>query len=730
MSIKKEKKGVNRPDEGLKPKEFLPSKESKKFLKGSAESKKTPSRDERVKPSLWHKLHSIKVKLAIGLLIPVILLGVYGWYSYNTSEKALKNTYERSAKDTTNAIGTYLNLGFVMIDKSSMEISLDLNISKFFKLTLEENNNAPKSVEDISARLSLGKQMNSFISDIHLIGSNGYGISTAGQINENLYRTILDSDIGKQFKEKKSQFYWRGNHSELDKILLSNNQPYNTDEYATSIIRKLNGGMGYVVFDISSKSITDMFSKYNLGKGSILGYITGDGREVLVNTERKSIFNELSFYKDTIKSNQLNGFSYETYNGSSYAFVYSKLSDSDGMVCALIPKSTILGEVQKIKAWSIGLVSASCLVAILLVIFIAGGITRAITMINRSISLLSKGDLTAQFDTKRKDEFSILSSGITDMMSDMRTLIGEVQEVGGTVSSSAKNLSSTADDLLDTTKGISRTIDEVGQGIIQQSEDTERCLVQMSHLSGQINQVYTNTNEIEQIANNTQNITGEGIEIISELSIKSKATSEITQDVIQKIQEFNAQSKKIEGFVNIIDEIASQTNLLSLNASIEAARAGEAGKGFAVVAQEIRKLADQTVNAAKQIQITVKDINTQNDETVRTAEEAEHIVASQTKSLDKTVQVFDNINHHVNDLALNLNDILQRVKTIETAKDDMLTAIQNISAVTEQTAASSEEVNATAINQVDSVERLQTAAKVLESDARKLEAAIQFFKIS
>jgi len=315
-------------------------------------------------------------------------------------------------------------------------------------------------------------------------------------------------------------------------------------------------------------------------------------------------------------------------------------------------------------------------------------------------------------------------------MSNMRTLIGEVQEVGGTVSGSAESLSVTAGDLLDATKGISRTIEEIGQGIVQQAEDTERCLVQMSNLSDQINQVYTNTNEIEQIANNTQVVASEGMDIIDELNNKSKATSEITQDVIRKIQEFEVQSKKIEGFVNIIDNIASQTNLLSLNASIEAARAGEAGRGFAVVAEEIRKLADQSVNAAKQIQNTVKDIDVQNKETVNTAERAESIVASQTEALAKTVNVFDNISSHVNDLAINLNDILKRLKVIETAKDDTLNAIQNISAVTEQTSASSQEVNATAINQVDSVERLQVAAHVLEEDARKLEDAIKFFKIS
>src|SRR5690606_33595172 len=163
------------------------------------------------------------------------------------------------------------------------------------------------------------------------------------------------------------------------------------------------------------------------------------------------------------------------------------------------------------------------------------------------------------------------------------------------------------------------------------------------------------------------------------LSSKSKATAEITHDVIQKIMEFEVKSKEIEGFVNIINGIAEQTNLLSLNASIEAARAGDAGRGFAVVAEEIRKLADQSMKEANEIKNTVKAIKLQNVEAVETAKKAESIVATQTEALSHTVKVFENISKHVNQLVANMNDILSRLKTIESAKEDTLNAIQNIS---------------------------------------------------
>jgi methyl-accepting chemotaxis protein len=401
-----------------------------------------------------------------------------------------------------------------------------------------------------------------------------------------------------------------------------------------------------------------------------------------------------------------------------------------GIICSLIPKSTILKEVSGIRAISVAFVTVACIVAIAIVLIITRGITRSINDINKSISKAARGDLTVDFDIKRKDEFQTLAIGISDMINNMSKLIGDVQGVSATVSNSAKRLSFTSRELLEATKGITATIDDIGGGIIHQAEDAEHCLTQMSELAEQINQLYENTNDNKKIANDTQSVTDDGIHIIEELNNKSKATSEITQDVIRKIQEFEKQSKKIESFVNIINEIAAQTNLLSLNASIEAARAGDAGKGFAVVAEEIRKLADQSMEAANQIQKTVADIAVQNNETVATAKKAEDIVESQIEALNRTIDAFDDISNHVNKLAENFSGIIVRLNNIETVKEETLNSISNISAVTQQTAASAEEMNATAIIQNESVEQMKEAAITLEKDAKKLEEAIKIFKIN
>lgn len=672
---------------------------------------------------------SIKVKLAIGLLIPILFLAIYGVVSYKRSEKAIISNYEVSTSDTTNAINKYMSLGLSMAEQSSMEIILDINFKKYYEMSFEEAMASVKSYDDLQDRISMNSRSNYFVSDIHIIGANGVGVSTSSGIKDNLYESIVNSNIGASFKESKAQYMWFGEHRELDEILLKDNI-YNTKNYATSIIRKFSDSRGYIIFDISADRIRDMFADFDMGEGSIQGYITNDGRETLYNTNSTSIFTGLSYYNDAMASEERSGYSYEKLNGKDYLFIYSKFDSIPGTICSLIPRSTILKEVSSIRALTAVFVTLASIVAIAIVFIITKGITNTISSMNKSISLAAKGDLTVKFDTKRRDEFQNLAKGISDMVNNMSNLIGEVQGVSGTVSNSAKRLSFTSRELLEATKGITATIEDIGGGIIHQAEDAEHCLMQMSGLSEQINQLYVNTNENEKIADNTQAVTNDGIHIIEELNNKSKATSEITQDVIQKIQEFEIQSKKIGNFVNIINDIAAQTNLLSLNASIEAARAGDAGKGFAVVADEIRKLADQSMNAANQIQKTVADIATQNKLTVATAKKAEDIVESQTASLEKTVNVFNDISKLVNDLANNFKGIILRLNNIETVKEETLNSISNISAVTEETAASSEEMSATAIVQNESVEHLREAAVVLEKDAKKLEDAIKIFKIN
>jgi methyl-accepting chemotaxis protein len=730
LGIRKEKVPEGTKEVSGKPSNVQLSPTKRKVVnKGSKGLKEDQGRKTSVQKTVSGIFRSIRIKIFVGLLIPIVLLALYGTISYRKSEEAIITYYENSSLDTINAVSDYLNFGLTVIQEKSGELLLDSDIGEYYNRPegAAETNyiNARHSVE---SAVQLVKKTNSFIAGVHMIGKEAKTVSSEAATQDSVYETFSKSTLVKGFEDKSVKYVWVGEHRDLDGLVSSGKIIYSSTNYACSLIRSMNARNGYVIIDVSKQKLLDMFTEYDLGEGSIIGFVTQDGREVIKGSEN-SVFAMQSYYQSAVEAEETSGFSYQDYNGKEYLFLYSSVGDMGATICALIPKSTILEQVSGIKTLSKTFVTIAVIFAFITLIFISVAVGNAISFLSKRIDQAATGDLTTNFDTKRKDEFLHLAKGIGNMLSDMRKLIGEVQEIGGKVSNSAGGVSENSEKLLIATKDISRTIDDIEQGIVQQASDTEQCLLQMASLSDQINQVYTNTNEIGQIANNTKKIASEGIVIMDELNIKAKATTDITHNVIVKIQEFETQSQDIGGFVNIINDIAAQTNLLSLNASIEAARAGEAGRGFAVVADEIRKLADQSVHAAKQIQNIVIMITGKTKDTVDTAMEAESIVGSQSEALNKTIRVFDNINEHVNNLASNLDSISGGIMKIESAKADTMDAIQSISAVSEETAAASQEVSATAVSQIDSVERLLIAAQELASDAKKLEESISIFKI-
>ena len=670
----------------------------------------------------------IRVKIMSAIFIPILLMGVFGIICYAKISNAITTNYEKSTAETINAVGNYLDLGLKSVQNKSMELLFSNSVTDYYahakeKDSLDDINNYNNLEED----MIVVQTMNPFIGSMTIFGENGRGISTSqsGNIRNNqIYMDYIDSEEAQIINDTNSKDLWVGQHSSLDQLLGESGY-----SYAASFIKTMNDKNGYLVIDISMETIQSCLDDINFGDGSIIGFVTGDGKEILSNTDETTVFYGSDFYQKITSSDKMKDYSYENYHGKKYLFTYSKIGDTGFVICSLIPKSTILKQADNIKHLIVFFVFFASIIAIIVGTFIAGGIGNAIIKLKESILKVSSGDLTINFETRRKDEFLILSNSLNEMLGDMRGLIGEVASVGSKVNDSARQLSSTAETILEDTKDISLTIDEIESGIVHQADDTQNCSDQMSNLSEKIGQLYVSTDEIEQIANDTKLVVRNGITIVDELKLKANDTSNITQVIINEIKALEKQSHSIGDFVGIIHEIASQTNLLSLNASIEAARAGHAGQGFAVVAEEIRKLADETVKAAHEIEGIVSQIKGKTKNTVVTAVKAENIVKSHTEALYNTIDLFEVIDKHVHDLTGNLNAISMGIKGIETAKEDTVDAISNISAVSEETAASAEEVSATANNQIHSVEKLSQSASCLAGNAQQLQDAVKVFRI-
>lgn len=723
---KKEKKiGFKKKELSLKDL-FKKEDKLKDTVKEVKAKKEKIEKDFEEKRSFLSQFKGIRVKILGGFILPIVFMCIIGFASYKKSSDAIISNYEESMVQTLGAVGNYIELGLDSVSDKMVEVMLSDALNNYLLRTNKED-----TIDDHTNFKKLQKELyvigetNKFVKNVHVMARVGSGVSTVGSTApKDLYDQFIANEEYKSIIQSKQRNNWVGKHAFLDELL-----KLNDTTYCISLISSMTSMDGYIVMDINTLEIIDAFKDIDIQNGTIVGFVTADGRETIVNEGITDVFAGKDYFQVAEQDEATHGSDYIKYNGDKYLFTYSKVGETGSMVCALVPYAHITEQVRELKTLSIILASVASVIALVLAFILAGDIASVISKLMKSIANAAKGDLTTEFKTKRNDEFKILSNGLNNMTASMRSLIGEVATVGGKVTDSAASLSATSEMILSATKDISITIDEIEKGVLQQAEDTESCLLQMNKLSERITQVYDNTYEIEKIAGDTKGVVEKGIVIIDDLNSKTKATTDVTQLVIKDIEELELQSRSIGNFVEMINEIASQTNLLSLNASIEAARAGEAGRGFAVVADEIRKLADQSVQAVNQIQGIVNTIQGKTKGTVLSAKQAEEIVGSQAESLNRTIHAFEDINTYVEKLINNLNDITYGIKEIESAKEDTLEAISNISAVSQETAASSEEVSATANGQISSVEKLTEAALELANDAKTLEAAIQMFKI-
>lgn len=708
-------------------KKIFHKKEKSSKGKESKDRKKRAENNDHGKTS---KHATIRMELIGSFLIPVMLIIILGSVSYSKASKGMISNFENSSLVTLDMMNEYYKLGFLGISNSAVQINSNEILQDYYSgdfkgnIIQEERNYMTGKKTIITSAVS-----EELISDIYIIGSYGRSIAANSSFKKEIYDEFVNSEEGKAIADSGQDEIWVGRHPVIDE-----SNAKTEDSYFMSLIRRFapfgQETLGYIVIDIDNDAILKLLNKTDFGQGSISGVVTKDGKEVLKGDYPQDYtFTGQNFYKEALESSDESGLKYVDFNNNKYLFIFQKMDIGNVMICSLIPKTEVLKQAESVKIITIILVALGAVIALGIGSVMASGISKTIRTANEKLKLVADGDLTVDIHIKRKDEFSILGKSINNMFASMKSLIHKMISVSNTTTNSANEVSEASGTLLEGSKNIAAAISDIEEGVHQQANDAENCLLQMSALADEINSVYENTNEIGESAGNARKSVNDGIVIIDNLSTNAKDTSDITQLVINNIQELNTESKAIAGIIGSINDIAEQTNLLSLNASIEAARAGEAGKGFAVVADEIRKLAVQSAEAASQISTIIEQIGVKTGKTVEAAKQAGEIVEKQEGTLADTVSIFHVINDQVEKLTGNLSEISKGIEKIEKAKNDTLGAIESISATSEETAAASTQLGISADSQLKAVETLNLAAERLSEDANNLQETANIFKI-
>lgn len=732
LEVKKEKlKKVKPKKEKLKKEKVRkPKKEriKKERLAKQTERKPQPKKTGNSRKAAKDKgmgLRGIQVKLIEAFMIPVILFVIIGFMIYSKCSTTLNSTYEASANTSVGTLEEYLGLGFENIELMATRLSINSAITSYYTGSEVKSESM---LMDTKVALSNESTADKFIDHIIVCAKSGTACSEKGAIRGDVYNAFVESEEGKNVESEIGMgSMWISSHPAIDEVT-----GYDSDEYALSLVTVLknnsNKSVGYIIIDVKTSFIQDILDNAQISDNSIKGFVLEDGSQVL-SGDSDIKFTDTDFYQEALAGENLQGSKEVSYEGADYLFTYSRIEGTNMLVCAMVPQKEIMAGAQAILRYTLIAVAICAVIAIVVGSVLASGISKAIRKVNRVLKKTSDGDLTGQISMKRKDEFNVLSSSITNMIGSMKDLILKMTNVSGHVSDSAVQVGTNSEVLLEVTKNITEAVDYINSGISQQAQDTESCLEQMNGLAERINVVHENTDEISEIAQEAQGAIENGMVIVANLGEKVQGTTEVTETIIREIRELNKESIAINSIIGTINEIAEQTNLLSLNASIEAARAGEAGRGFAVVSEEIRKLAEQSGNAGNQIGEIINHIQERLAATIETAGLAGESVAFQTEALNNTVDVFKNISQQVSKLAEDVEKITQSVGGIEQAKEDTMNAIESISTTSNQTESASEELARSTEKQLQAVEVLNDAVKRLQMDAEDLDTSVSIFKV-
>lgn len=679
----------------------------------------------------------IRFKLVVAFLIPAVLIISLGVLSINLSRSSIESNVKESSQG--NMVNSATTLDLLMQDAETKASQIaGFEDFYFYYLDYEKNSIIESNTLFTSARTTLTNSVKSSVGIAagFAFGSTGKPMSTTQDAPlDNLYKDFLASEEFKEWNEAAktiggAKSAWIGLHPVVDKG--TNQRP---EFYSASYIRTFYKGEGYIVIDLLTSMVMDVLDNSIASDKSIVAFVSPDGRETIATgkdkdlslSEGETIFAGKDFYEKAEKKEATTGEEYV--NGGKTLFVYAKIGDTGAMICTLIPKSDILSGLNVVRTLTIVFMLASFVIAVFIGLLLSTDIGKALNKFSKTFKRMSAGDLTVRVDSKRKDEFGALSHDMDDTLDKIQALIADMKNFGHNVSDAAINVSGASGQLLSSINEVSETVNVMSQGVHEQAKDTEKSFLQMTEFAGQIGEACEDTENVGTVANNTQQIISSGKNIVNELITQVTATSEVTSIIIKDIEDLERQSRSIGSVVGTINDIASTTNLLSLNASIEAARAGDAGRGFAVVAEQIRSLAEQSVESVKSIEKIIKDIQQKTKTTSESANRAEQMLSLETDALNKTVKVFQDVDSHMVELLNKINHITQNMQTITVSKDDVLDAIKNIAAVTQQTLASSEVVDTNVSNQIVSIETLNTQAKEMKERVQELEQAIAKFTI-
>ncbi|ADL50486.1 methyl-accepting chemotaxis protein [Clostridium cellulovorans] len=657
---------------------------------------------------------SIKIKMiAVLTTLCIVPIGILGFITYNKSNKIVSTKFTESNQQTVLEVNRGLDSYFQGIESMLRMLSNNVNLKEMAIKPLYEEFAVSLLQDSRNARTDI---MNFYF----------------GQPSKKM--TLYPAQELPKDYDPTTRTWYKNAIENPGKVVYSN--PYQ-DAVSGKMIVSLSMAVknndaivGVLAADINLDTLSQSISSIKIGRTGFAVISTYEGvviahpdSSLLAGTE----ITKLSNWEEIKNSNS--GINTYQYKGVKKYCSYITNETTGWKLMSAVPEEELLSDTNVIKNINMILILVLGLIALVGSIFFSRSITKKMNILKAAFNKAAEGDLSVNASIDSKDEFEDLSKDFNRMIANIGSLIHNLKYSTDVIATNSNSISKMASETTAEVNKISATIEQVANGSIDQVQNIDEGVHSIEELATNISNIDSLTNKMNEISKETNTLSENGVEAVNILSKKTDEANNHSNEVMVVIKDMNGATEQIGNITSTINSIAEQTNLLALNAAIESARAGEAGKGFAVVAEEIRKLADQSSEATKQIQELIMKVKEKSVLAVSTMEGTKVVIDEQTKAVTLTKDIFDKISDSIKILKGETDEIAVALTETNKKKEDIIEKIQNISAVSEEASASTEEVSAATEEVVVTLEEFGNSASQLNELVKVLETEVNKFKL-
>lgn len=502
---------------------------------------------------------------------------------------------------------------------------------------------------------------------------------------------------------------------------------------------RINGQLiGVIGLDLDLKEITESVQKVKVGKSGYAFLLSRDGYyishpslKVMEDNIYKMQEGSFAEMGKAILSGKAT-FQEVMFNGVERLVASAPIGSTGWAIGISVPKSEIYQSVTTLGNVSSGISVTAAILLFFIIVGVARSIVQPLKEVTGNLEMMAGGDFTQEIKAElltRKDEFGVMAAAYMSMSRQVRSSISKVMQSAEQLGASSQEVTSGASQSADAAQSVAQSINEIALGADQQSRAVNETVSAIHQIGVKVNEMEDKAQNLCSLAENTDSVSKNGHSALVRATAQMNQINVSSRMVETSVEQLSESSQKIQEIVSLITGIAGQTNLLALNAAIEAARAGEQGKGFAVVAEEVRKLAEQSEIAARQISGLIQG-NVENIQAaVKAMAEGISNVEAGNKVMQEVDQAFCAITESVGKVTGESKLMSEAIGETVLLSRQIEVNSEKIDAVVKQSAMQTEVVSAATQEQSASAEEIAAASRMLFHLSEELRMSVNSFKV-